>query len=539
MEPLEWKPTKKQAAFLELPYDILEGFYAGAVNAGKTHVLLMYPIVHKLHENSRFKGLFLRRTFPELKNEVIPRSREFFERLGASYNKQDKLWTFPSGALFFFGHCEDEENVHNYDSMQPNYVAFDELTSFTEEQYKYITIQRVRAAKGSGLPAIVRSASNPGNIGHNWVRERFIDPCPEGFKVIRETGKDDPSQRGVLRIYIPATVADNPYVSEEYLSQLHSLPEAEKQAKLYGRWDAYEGSVFEEFREKNYPDEPENACHVIDEFEIPQWWPKIYSIDWGFAPPAMTYVSEAAITPDKRVIQYKERYWQKTKIAEWCAILKEDIDRDNPRIIKLCKSSGQDRGQEHTVQSEIEKGLGRSVELTSNTPGSRISGKMLMHEYLRWKPKFVAPLLQKDYDDELALTLLRNRGVEEYQSYLDSFRPVPEETNIPKFLLFKSCKKAISAILACTYDKTHPEDVAEFPGDDPYDTNRYLIDEAEKFFNEAYNESKKLENRARLQEDLLRTGDMTQFYRNAKKLDEGNKMRPLRRFHKGRSMRMM
>ena len=230
----EWKPTPKQAEFLALPYEILEGFYAGAVNAGKTHVLLAYPLVHKFYERSNFKGLFLRRTFPELKNEVIPRSRQFFEPLGATYNKQDKCWTFPSGALFFFGHCEDEEDVHNYDSMQPNYVAFDELTSFTEWQYLYITLQRVRAAVGSGLPAIVRSASNPGNIGHNWVRARFIDPCPEGFKVVQ-------NKAGVKRIFIPATVKDNPYVSQQYLNQLESLPEAEKQAKLYGRWDAYEG----------------------------------------------------------------------------------------------------------------------------------------------------------------------------------------------------------------------------------------------------------------------------------------------------------
>ena len=144
-----WKPTPKQQAFLSLPYSVKEAFYAGAVGAGKSDVLLLYPIIHRLHENPEFKGLFLRRTFPELKNEVIPRSKKIFRRLGATYNKNDKVWEFPCGALFFFGHCENEDDVHNYDSMQPNYVAFDELTSFTEWQYLYITLERCRTRVGS------------------------------------------------------------------------------------------------------------------------------------------------------------------------------------------------------------------------------------------------------------------------------------------------------------------------------------------------------------------------------------------------------
>ena len=526
---MEWKPTEKQVKFLELPYDILEAFYAGAISAGKSDVLLLYPLVHRFYENSNFKGLFLRRTFPELKNEIIPRSRQFFNAVGGNYNKQDKCWTFPSGALFFFGHCEDEEDVHNYDSMQPNYVAFDELTSFTEWQYLYITLQRVRAKVGSGLPAIVRSASNPGNIGHNWVRERFISPYPDGFKRIQ-------NRAGISRIFIPATIDDNPHIDPNYRKSLESLSEAEKQAKLYGRWDAYEGSVFDEFRDRTYPDEPENALHVIEPFEIPDFWPKIYSIDWGYAPPAINYVGCGAVTPDERIILYREKGWQKTKIAEWGAEVKEWCDVEDPRIIKLCKSSSQERGQAHTVQSEVEKALERNVELTNNNPGTRIAGKMLMHEYFRWKPKYVPSFMQKDYNDEHAMWLLRNRGVIEFQSYMDSFRPRPEETNLPKLLVFNTCKLFINAIKSCVYDKTHKQDVAEFSGDDPYDAGRYLIDAADSFFRDANREKKKLDDQQRLHDMLSRTGDMTAFYREAHRLESNTVAQPVLRFH--RSMRM-
>ena len=319
----EWKPTPKQSLFLSIPLTVKEAFYAGALHAGKTDVLLLYPILHRWHEQPEFKGLFLRRTFPELKNEVIPRSRRLFRQVGGQYNKNDKLWEFNTGlnhskspqgvgALFFFGHCENEDDVHSYDSMQPNYVAFDELTSFTFWQYLYITLERCRSKLGSGLPAIVRSGSNPGNTGHSWVRQRFIDPYPEGGVLIR-----GPS--GIKRIFIPATIDDNPYTDPAYRQQLEALPEAEKQAKLYGNWNAYEGSVFSEFRDRRYPDETSNAIHVIDPFEIPEWWPKIIVGDWGMR--AMNWVGHTAISPNRRIYLHREQTWTGVKIEEWAPYL--------------------------------------------------------------------------------------------------------------------------------------------------------------------------------------------------------------------------
>ena len=521
-----WVPTPKQTRFLSIPFSVKEAFYAGAVGAGKSDILLLYPIIHRLHENPKFKGLFLRRTFPELKEEIIPRSQDYFRKLGASYNKNDKLWEFPSGALFFFGHCENEDDVHKYDSMQPNYVAFDELTSFTEWQYLYITLQRVRTIIGSNLPAIVRSASNPGNIGHAWVRKRFIDPCPEGGSIIQ-------SKTGLKRIFIPATVEDNPYIDPAYKLSLLSIPDrAERESKLYGKWDAYEGMVFEEFRDRNFPEEPEHALHVIDEFEIPDWWPKLLAIDWGFAPPAMTYACWGAISPDKRVYIYRENFWQKTHISSWTSYLKELVDLENPRQIKLCYSAGQNRGQEHTVESEISEGLGRTVELSDNRSGSRISGKMLLHEYLRWKQNYIPTKEIPLYSEEYALWLHRNRSESEYRSYLRSYTQDEVET-LPKLQIFSSCKLLINAIKSCSYDKTHPQDVAEFPGDDPYDTIRYLIDAADRYFEESSVEYQKLLQTQSIINKLNETQDWTSFYRNAQSLEFQDQVRPVRRYHRG------
>ncbi len=544
MRDNEWKPTDKQSLFLSIPFSVKEAFYAGAVGAGKTDVLLLYPILHRWYQDPEFKGIFLRRTFTELKNEVIPRSQRLFRQVGGTYNKNDKIWEFNTGlnrskspqgvgALFFFGHCENEDDVHIYDSMQPNYAAFDELTSFTQWQYLYITLERVRKKKYSNLPMIARAGSNPGNTGHNWVRQRFIDPHPEGGALIR-----GPS--GIKRTFIPANIYDNPHVDPEYIKSLEALPEAEKQAKLYGRWDAYEGSVFDEFRDRRYPDEPDNALHVIDSFPIPEWWPRIVVGDWGMR--AMNWVGYSAISPDRRVYLYREQAWTGTKIEEWAPYVKQFVDKENPRVVKFCKSAGHDRGQEQTIQEQISVALGVPVELTSNSPGSRVAGKSLLHEYLRWKTKHVPDVETQEFDEEYASWILRNRTPKEYDSYVSSFQPQDPEKDTPKLQIFRNCNEereiphVVDAIKACVYasdkDGKAAEDVAEFNGDDPYDGIRYTVDTVENYFDEAASEFARVEHEQALVQRLANTNDWTAFYRNMRQSEKQEQFgaQPVRRY---------
>jgi len=436
-----WKPNKKQELFLSLPTSIFEGFYGGGNSSGKSDVLLVYGLIHRWHENPRFKQVFMRRTYPELRNEIVPRSREIYPKFGATFNKTDMCWTFPrpdqyggtgmgnQGALIFLAHCEEEDDVHKYDSMEINLYTPDELTTFTEYIYLYIGFTRVRTSDPS-LPAIIRAAGMPGGIGHTFVKKRFVTPHPPGGKIIVGKG-------GVKRFYVHSTVADNPHADPEYAARLDGIPnEAERKARKFGDWDAYQGQVFDEFRDKRYPDEPENALHVVPPFEIPSWWPKMVIGDWGFA--AMTYIGFYAISPNKRLYLYRELYWLKTKIADWGPIVKDYIDRENPKIIKFCKSAGQERGQEHTIQQQIEQELGRPIELTLNSPGSRIAGKMLVHEYLRWKQKpQVPPQDLPVYSEEYAMWLLRNKGLHDYKQYLALLDPPEEETNLPKLHIFR------------------------------------------------------------------------------------------------------
>ena len=539
----EWKPNKKQLPFLSLPFSIKEGTYGGGAGSGKSDVLLMYGICHKLHENPRFKQVFQRRTYPELRNEIIPRSKELYRHFGATFNKTDMAWTFPrpdqlggtggtnAGAIIFMAHCENEDDVHKFDSMEINLYTPDELTSFTEYIYMYIAFTRVRSAIDSGLPSIIRAAGMPGGIGHTWVKKRFVDPCPEGGKILIGKG-------GNKRIYIHAVAADNPYVDPTYTISLDGLADAERKAKKFGDWSAYLGQVFDEFRSHHYPDEPDNALHVIKPFKIPNYWPKLLIGDWGFR--AQTYVLGLAISPDKRVYAYREESWRNSKIEEWAPYVKQWIEEDRPKIIKFCKSVGYDQGAEHTIQEQIEAALGTTIDFPNQSAGTRVSGKLLLHEYLRWKPRAI---LLKDltaYSEEHSQWLLRNKGLEKYKEYIRLFDPPKPETNLPKLQIFDNCTLLIDAIKACSYDKPKnnkpAEDVMEFDGDDPYDVIRYGIDTADKYFDEAEREFEEIRSRQLVAQKLAEDNDQTAYYRRMERLEsqDGNSMKPVRMFSRRR-----
>jgi len=385
----------------------------------------------------------------------------------------------------------------------------------------------------------------PGGVGHTWVKKRFIDPHKDGGVIIVGKG-------GNKRIYIHATYVDNSeHIDPTYGQALDGRPEAERKAKKFGDFDAYLGQVFDEFRDKHdgYPDEPENARHVVEPFEIPDFWPKFCIIDWGFR--AMCWVGWFTVSPNKRVYLYREITWTKTKISEWGPIVKPYLDKEKARFVKVCKSAGQERGQDHTIQSEIERELERPVELTLNSPGSRIAGKMLMHEYLRWKPKpRPAEAERPTYSNEYAMKLYRLHGQSAYEGYLKLFDEPEAEDNIPKYQIFlcrelgdheghsNCCPHAIESIKACNYadnkgDKP-AEDVAEFNGDDPYDGQRYGLDAAEQLFDESSEEFEKFKKQSKMEALLKESGNWTAFYRQAEHLESVTPMKIVNTFHRSR-----
>ena len=503
-----WRPHTRQERFIELPFEIFEALFGGAAGGGKTEILLMLPILYGWINHPRFKGLFLRRTFPELESEVIPRSKEFYTPWGAKYNEGKKRWTFPSGAIIQFGHVEEEKDVFKYDTAQYNYIAFDELTSFTEFIYTFLT-SRCRSASAE-LPAVVRAATNPGNIGHNWVRRRFVEPAKDGNVLIHDEFTN------TYRIFIPSKLTDNPYLLQNdpnYGNRLKILSEAERRAKLDGDWWTFTGQMFS-FREEPLHDEPPNAKHVIEPFEIPSYWPKVLAVDWGST--AMTICLFGAISPEGRIYIFEEyavngpedRPTKKNvKLAEWATELGFIAsgssafggEMTNLKDCVLDANAWEKKADtDETIADQVMRYSGLAFRPADKGVGSRIAGVQLLHDLLRWEPKPTRQANVSQFSNENAERILRWAGLDAYKKYLQSFVDQPLETNLPRLQIFNTCKELIHILPILTIDKDNPNDVAEFNGDDPYDCLRYLIRAITAFLSMSVREQQVAEAKAKI-----------------------------------------
>ena len=219
------KPTPMQTAFLLCPRP--EVFFGGAAGPGKTEALLMGAV--QLVEHPNYHALLLRRTFRQLNqsNSIMNRARQWLANSDAVWKEADKRFTFPSGATLSFGYLDSEDDVYQYDSSEFQYIGFDELTSFTERQYTYL-FSRLRTTTDNPLPLRMRSASNPGNRGHDWVKARFmIGQSPEVL------GHEFPT-----RFFLPARITDNPHLrAHEYLASLANLDPVRRRQLLDGDWE--------------------------------------------------------------------------------------------------------------------------------------------------------------------------------------------------------------------------------------------------------------------------------------------------------------
>jgi len=275
-------------------------FFGGARGGGKTDAVLGDFLEHADAYGSNAIGLMIRRTRTELV-ETIERSKVIYTPLGWSFHEQDKMWRATNGARLRFAYLERDADANQYQGHSYTRVYVEELGTFPDAKPILKLMATLRS--GAGVPVGFRATGNPGGPGHQWVKRRYIDPDPSGWRVFQD------SLTGLERVFIPSLVGDNKYLGEGYVNQLKAVgSETLVRAWLEGDWSVIEGAFFDCWSKRN----------VIDPIELPSDWKRFRSGDWGFAKPFSigwwaivsddTPVRPGLVLPRGCLVRYREWY---------------------------------------------------------------------------------------------------------------------------------------------------------------------------------------------------------------------------------------
>ncbi len=436
-----WTPNPKQIEFMRRWED--EALYGGAAGGGKSDALVAEALrqVHIPH----YKGLIIRKTFPQL-SELVDKTLNYYTRAfpKAVYNSSRHCWTFPSGAKIYFGSLQHTKDRLRYQGQAYDYIAFDELTHFTFDEYSYL-FSRNRP-NGPGTRCYMRATANPGGIGHGWVKERFITPAPamttmwEDVKIRFPNGREETRRKS--RIFVPSTVFDNPQLLQndpDYITRLAALPEAEKNALLYGDWGSFSGQVFIEWR--NDPDHYHDRIntHVIAPFKVPQEWTIHMSMDWGYTKPFS--IAWYAVDYERRIYRIREFYgctetpntgvrWEPAAVAR--ELLKIEADDPNLRGRRIYRVADPAIFGTQTGES-VAQMFAREGVYFEKGEHARIDGKMQIHNRLAF-----------------------------------------DEDGRPMLYIFNTCRNFIRTIPNLVYDERNVEDINTAGEDHIYDELRYM-----------------------------------------------------------------
>lgn len=438
---INYKPTPKQAIFHASPAK--EILYGGAAGGGKTKALIM-DAFFRCSQWPKTTAVVFRRTYQELKDTDIKEALESYPPEAGRYISGNYEFRLNNGSRILFRHCENIADKNKYRGLEIQFLYFDELTSFEWEIYDFIKT-RLRAKKALGVVPIVRSASNPGDIGHSWVKKMFVDAGEYMTIQTKEVWSEalHKMRRTTLQ-YIPSKATENPYITEDYIFELEQKPEALRRALLNGDWDSFEGQVFKEFVNdpKHYKDR--KHTHVIEPFEIPIHWPRYMSFDWGYSDPFD--VQWIAVDEKGRGYVYREWYGcvqgkadtgieiTPQQIMEGILDREEEETRENIKIYRIADPSIFDRSHGESIADKMAPGFyGRAKGIVFNpADNTRLAGKMEMHE--RFK-----------FDDQ----------------------------DKPMLYYFNTCEAAIRTIPNLPYSQKKKEDIDTDAEDHPYDVSRY------------------------------------------------------------------
>jgi hypothetical protein len=424
---LPYKAFARQQAFHTSPAKYR--LFGGAAGPGKSMALLMEAI-EQADEVRGANTLLMRRTFPELEKSLLLYFRRDVPReLYRHYNEAKHQVTWWNGSKTLFGFSRSEHDIYQYQGAEFLFIGLDELTQFTLGQWTFLTSRNRCPVKvitgekrqGEAVRPCMAGATNPGGVGHAWVKSLWIDRRPP-------PGMDSPEKYDPADYaYIPALLEDNPVYANDanYRRTLEALPETLRRAYLEGDWSLFAGQYFNIFDPTVHT---ARAEELSASGGLAPWLPRWISIDWGFEHPAAVYWHAQE---GERTITYREYVVQRLSPR---ALAHEIVERSQGEKIDAV-FLGPDAFAQRTDEASIADQLGDVFasagegKLPRPAPADhdRVSGWMLMYQLL--------------------------------------------EAN--QWVIADNCRRLIEVLPTLVRDERKVEDVAKVEGDDPADAARY------------------------------------------------------------------
>ena len=414
-------PTPRQEEFLQATDTYKYPLYGGAKAGGKSYIL-RWALIRKLVKWAVQGHLGVRvmlccEDYPSLKDRQVTKiEKEFPKWLGTLSNSQIEGLSFKlkpeyGGGILALRNLDDPSK---YASSEFAVVAIDETTKNQREVFDQLrSIVRWPGIEDTGL----WGATNPGGIGHAWVKKLWID---RDFDPIQ-----DPPESQFY--FVKSLPLDNPHNAEAYLKELASLPEKLRKAYWDGNWDVFEGQFFTIW---------DRQKHIIEPYTLAPTFKRFRAYDYGHENPACCLWG--AVDYDGNVWIYREKYWPKGH--------KVDVDKQGEEIVRLSE------GETYEF-SVADPAIFASTGIVDPRGGQTIAETFARHGII-WLPA-------------------SNRRVDGW-SLMNKYLYWDERT-APKLRYFSTCKDSIRTIPSLVHDELHPEDVDTDGEDHAADTIRYLL----------------------------------------------------------------
>ena len=419
-----WSPQPgPQHALIDCP--LPEVFFGGARGGGKTDGVIGKFAVRASHFGADYNAVFFRQEMPS-SDDALERAQAIYGKMGAKFIQAPQpIFRFPNGARIRFRPLRALVDADKYQGQNVCDAAVEEAGLYASPA----PIDRLHGIlrSAAGIPTQLTLTGNPGGAGQLWLKHRYVDPAPNGMKVLERVLPNGAIHKFA---FIPSKLQDNKALMEadpNYINRLYLVGSAELvKAWLTGDWSALEGAYFDGW----------STDMVIPPMPLPDHWTRIVSFDWGSARPfsvgwwavaSEDFTGYGHTIPKGAMVRYRE----------WYGCQKDERGESIPNVgLKMTAEDVAEGIRDRTLE-QVRLWVA-DPSIFAEDGGPSLAERMKL------------PFVKADN---------RRVGTQGHLGGWDMMRQRMKGDGVPMIYTFDTCLDSCRTIPVLQHDQTRPEDV--------------------------------------------------------------------------------